>query len=283
MVDRSGKLTILEDDYRDYNLPKYKQEVTGRDAGADDSTRRKAPRRWGPRFNDSNENVMAASPGRLKLWFVVLSWLSRAYDWIRDVKTSRPQSVREFFLQVKGGTVDIKVLEGHAEMYKASINHARMVGQEALAESLEALAEEKRAEALMVASGIAAKYVTESSLAALAPGASRKLRLDYVKNFTRAIPDELIQLKKHADELGIFDNYAVLHYDPKNQSASPTKADVAAMRDPILFGLVWGSRNLYYLGDWEDEYCDLTLDKLVGLLAERGIKPVQDIQRPSEV
>jgi hypothetical protein len=45
-----------------------------------------------------------------------------------------------------------------------------------------------------------------------------------------------------------------------------TKAEVEKAKDPILFGVVKGTRNLYYIGDWIDEYCDLTLDKFLSVL-----------------
>jgi hypothetical protein len=45
-----------------------------------------------------------------------------------------------------------------------------------------------------------------------------------------------------------------------------TKAEVEKAKDPILFGVLKGTRNLYFIGDWIDEYCDLTLDKFLSTL-----------------
>ena len=66
----------------------------------------------------------------------------------------------------------------------------------------------------------------------------------------------------------VFDNYCILHYDPENNAISPTVA--GKMADPILFGMIQGSTNLYYIADWIDEYCDLTLDRFIEELS--GIK-----------
>jgi hypothetical protein len=41
-----------------------------------------------------------------------------------------------------------------------------------------------------------------------------------------------------------------------------TKEEIARKKDPILFGLIEDRRRLYFVGDWEDEYCNLTLDKI---------------------
>ena len=72
------------------------------------------------------------------------------------------------------------------------------------------------------------------------------------------------------NELLIFDNYCILHYDPEKKSYAQTieeqKRETQKRRDPILFGLIRGSNKLYYITDWVDEFCDLTLDKFVETL-----------------
>ena len=35
---------------------------------------------------------------------------------------------------------------------------------------------------------------------------------------------------------------------------------------PILFGVIKNSNKLYYLSDWKDEYCDLTLEEMFKVL-----------------
>ena len=37
----------------------------------------------------------------------------------------------------------------------------------------------------------------------------------------------------------------------------------AKRRDPILFGIFKESRKLYYIGDWVDDYCDLTRKRIL--------------------
>jgi hypothetical protein len=98
--------------------------------------------------------------------------------------------------------------------------------------------------------------------------------LDYVKNFTRIIPDKFLEIKKSLDEKCIFDNYCVMHYDLKLEGYALTHKEVEEekkKKDPILFGLIQGSRKLYYIGDWVDEYCDLTLEKFIDEFGKSAI------------
>lgn len=44
------------------------------------------------------------------------------------------------------------------------------------------------------------------------------------------------------------------------------------MKDPILFGVMEHSRKLYYIGDWKDEYCDLTLEDMFTSLGEKVLE-----------
>lgn len=89
------------------------------------------------------------------------------------------------------------------------------------------------------------------------------LRLTWIGNFTRTIPKEIRELKLMADKLNAFDNYVILHYDPSGESVRSTEQEINKAKDPILFGVIHNSRRLYYIGDWVDEYCNLTLEKLI--------------------
>ena len=97
------------------------------------------------------------------------------------------------------------------------------------------------------------------------------VRLDYIKNFVRVIPPSILEIKNKVDDLGLFDNYVIMHYDPNNESTKMTNEEIEKAKDPILFGLIKGSSKLYYIGDWVDDYCDLTLDKLIDEVGEDGI------------
>lgn len=91
----------------------------------------------------------------------------------------------------------------------------------------------------------------------------RSIRLDWIANFCRFIPTAVrVQLQK-VEETRIFDNYVIMHYDPKNISSKKTREEA---KDPILFGVTESSNRLYFIADWIDEYCDLTLRDALGML-----------------
>jgi hypothetical protein len=120
------------------------------------------------------------------------------------------------------------------------------------------------------------KTITEDVLVQLCEKAPRALRLDYLANFTRSIPIEVIKKKLEADNLCVFDNYVVLHYDPENDGTEMTdeekEKEKRKKQDPILCGLITGSNKLYFVSDWIDEKCDLTYDKLIEIVGKEAVE-----------
>lgn len=182
-------------------------------------------------------------------------------------------SVEEFFSSIKNNTEELKVIKDRAEGYVKALEKLKSLGQVSLYESMTVEIEVHRAEAQLDSIGMN-KYISENSIVEFIKKSDKYLRLDWIKNFTRMIPDEVANKKFKADELQIFDNYVVLHYDPENKSNQLTAEEKEKMADPILFGVLIGSKKLYYVGDWIDEYCDLTLDQVIKHLGESHIKNV---------
>ena len=92
-----------------------------------------------------------------------------------------------------------------------------------------------------------------------------------LRNYERNIPDDIID--KVADTKEIFDDFYIVFTDYTGEK----RAKVAKERrdkDPILFGNIFEdgkpSKKMYFIGDWVDEYCDLTLDKMMNALKESG-------------
>lgn len=103
------------------------------------------------------------------------------------------------------------------------------------------------------------RYIAFSKLEQLKNNGKKVIDIDYVGNFNRVIPNDVVEKKLKCDELHVFDNYCIMYYDPTGQTYGRT---ASAKRDPILFGLINHSERLYYIADWEDDLCDLTLDKI---------------------
>lgn len=115
-------------------------------------------------------------------------------------------------------------------------------------------------------------YITEKQAIIFMKNSSKGVRLDFLRGYTRSIPINVANLKAKADDLRIFDNYCVMHYDPslkvlKEQSTTKNVKEAKQVyKDPILFGMINGSRKLYYIADWITDDDDLTLDKLMSEL-----------------
>lgn len=150
--------------------------------------------------------------------------------------------------------------------YIVALKQAHDMGQESLAQNLISAMFINKYESILYAGGIRHK-VTEEQVVNFVKKAEKGVRLDYIKNFVRPLPESAVAAKKSADKLMVFDNYVILHFDPELKSFAETQAEEEKKRqkkaDPIMFGLISGSKNLYYITDWIDDYCDLTLDKFV--------------------
>lgn len=113
------------------------------------------------------------------------------------------------------------------------------------------------------------KYIEFGALEKLKSPGAKVVDIDYIKNFGRVIPNDVVKKKIECDKMCVFDNYCVMYYDPSGETyAKPS----AAKRDPILFGLINHSNKLYYIADWEDELCNLTLEKIAEKCSVSEIK-----------
>lgn len=100
-----------------------------------------------------------------------------------------------------------------------------------------------------------------------------------LENYEREIPDEIVETIKNVGHQ--FTQLYVLFTDyTGREERKVEKARIE--KDPILFGTFQNKESrtvidrFYFLGDWIDEYCDLTLDKMV---AEMKTLSNKDITR----
>ncbi len=183
------------------------------------------------------------------------------------------QNTEEFFKQLKKSFefLENKDVNDIIEFYSKHIKQAKDLRQTALLENLINKIDIIKLESILFNDGHFTKYVSEEDIIKFnGKFGVKNLYLTRVKNFNRVIPNRIFELKQKADELLVFDNYVILHTDATgdviNETEAERKARIRREKDPILFGLIKGSTKLYYIGDWVDEYCDLTLDKLLNAL-----------------
>lgn len=98
-----------------------------------------------------------------------------------------------------------------------------------------------------------------------------------LENYEREIPDEIVEvIEKTKDK---FDQLYVLFTDYTGK-VERRVAKERRSNDPILFGTFQDKSinsiidRFYFLGDWQDEYCDLTLDKMVNEMKEKRNKDI---------
>ena len=87
-----------------------------------------------------------------------------------------------------------------------------------------------------------------------------------LSRYEREIPDEIVDVVIKTKD--IFDQFYIVFTDYTGKVEKQVE-EYRREKDPILFGTFQDKENsviidrFYFLGDWIDEYCNLTLDKLV--------------------
>jgi len=191
----------------------------------------------------------------------------------KEVLEKYTYTIDDFFKTIKDSKMEISTTMDILKKYETVLIEARKNGQQSLVEKLLKMKDVISSECRLIENGIT-KYVTEEQVVKLYKNVDKKkhLKLTYLENYIRIIPSDVIKLKDSADQIKIFDNYVILHFDPFNNSTDLTeKEKEIKSKDPILFGVIQNSRKLYFIGDWIDEYCDLTLDKMMETIDDKEL------------
>lgn len=89
-----------------------------------------------------------------------------------------------------------------------------------------------------------------------------------LEEFPRVIPEDISNIIKQVKEKEIFDELWVLYLDYTNEELKTNKEKIKE-KDPILFGKINECDEKYFfIVDWIDEYCDLTLSKFIDIMGE---------------
>lgn len=117
--------------------------------------------------------------------------------------------------------------------------------------------------------------------------ANDAVKIIELENYEREIPDEITELIGQVKDK--FDQLYVVFTDYTGRVEKQVEKE-RREKDPILFGTFQNNSNktvidrFYYLGDWEDEYCDLTLDKMVNETTKAGKRNiVKTISTPKDI
>lgn len=180
-------------------------------------------------------------------------------------KEKKPtMSIADFFKAVKGSAINIEKYTQRSNDYLNALKYAKQLNQDALVQELKSKVDEAKYESILYSAGFTT-VITEEQVVKFYKECKKGLALTWVRNYIRIIPEKASEKKKEADALEVFDNYVILFYDPNKKAYKEEK-------DPILFGVIKGVRKLYYIADWMDEYCDLTLEQFIDKFGEEAIK-----------
>lgn len=111
--------------------------------------------------------------------------------------------------------------------------------------------------------------------------ADKVVKIIELEKYPRTIPDEVAEKIQALKENNSFDQYYVVFTDYTGE-AERQVAKERRRKDPIIFGAfeqklegIWDILDrFYYIADWEDEYCDLTLAKMVDAMTKKKKKSI---------
>lgn len=285
---QKNRLEIFENFEIDFNLPKFtkgvKVELSGsivRDQNFNgssifitDGTATTGINNWAtigvtPQWIDGNSIDLPTKEKKIPFWKKIFP---KNKEVIKEKK--KTMTILAFFSSLANSLNDLKTLQDIAIHYETAISNADKGGQKALVDKLKTRLESAKTEAQLVMLKLN-KYVQEEQIVDFYNRADKdkNLKLTWIRNFIKPIPTDILNVKKSLDDQFVFDNYVILHYDPKDDATDLTNAQKEEVKrrekDPILFGVIKDSRRLYYVADWIDDYCDLTLDTVIETLGEK--------------
>lgn len=270
LSENKNNLIIFDQFIVDENLPKYKKIKEFKDNSTNSF------------LMVSNDNLRSISKpidNKISVFNKIIQfWIIRnilmflyfmfCFDKIKLNK------VKETFKLVKKSCEEIDANDNRLLGYRQAAIVAENSGQTALKESLNEKYNICYSELKLKDIGFN-KYISEENIINFVKKCPKGLRLDYIKNFTRQIPESIIDKKNKCDNLFLFDNYVIMHYDPTSKSYKETQREIELKKDPILFGLIKGSRKLYFIDEWIDEICDLNLDQIAELIGKKSIENIK--------
>lgn len=104
----------------------------------------------------------------------------------------------------------------------------------------------------------------------------RTVIINYLSEYPREIPLDIAEKIEVLKENHVFDSFIIVYTDYTGEERSKVAEDERE-KDPIIFGIYANPREkliydrYYFIADWEDEFCDLTMEKLI--IEQRNMNP----------
>lgn len=203
-------------------------------------------------------------------------WYDRLLRWFHK-KTEKKEIPPMTFEEAKallGERTISPDIENAAVRLKELVAKTRGNGQIALSKRLETEYTNILNEIVLVKNGLF-HYLTEDDTVKLLQKADYGIRIDFWNDYPDFVPDDVMEAKRKADALCVFDNWCIMHYDPEGKALKQIEVE-EYRRDPILFGMIIGSDRLYYVKDWKTDKDDVTIDKVCRTLGIEKIRDAKD-------
>ena len=193
-------------------------------------------------------------------------------------------SPSQYFDYIKNAKNDITT-EALKESYSVFLKLAEKytkLGQKESLKKLCFLADTLKKEEKLIELGIT-KYIYKDVIEDYIENvADKTVKIIELSRYMREVPDELVETIEKSKDL--FDEFYVVFTDYTGKEERKVEKE-RRDKDPILFGVFKNNSNVadrfYFLGDWVDEYCDLTLDKMVEQYQEnKGYSPAVETKIP---
>ena len=193
-------------------------------------------------------------------------------------------SPSQYFDYIKNAKNDITT-EALKESYSVFLKLAEKytkLGQKESLKKLCFLADTLKKEEKLIELGIT-KYIYKDVIEDYIENvADKTVKIIELSRYMREVPDELVETIEKSKDL--FDEFYVVFTDYTGKEERKVEKE-RRDKDPILFGVFKNNFNVadrfYFLGDWIDEYCDLTLDKMVEQYQEnKGYSPAVETKIP---
>lgn len=173
-----------------------------------------------------------------------------------------------YFQFVKSSLSQLQLEDLTMRLHKLSelVRQAGSLGQTAVYEELAlqmaGIAKEQEAAAIGCSKRISEKVVKFF----ISKIEGKTVKFDKFENFPRVVPVEIAAKIKEIQDTKVFDSYKIVYVDYTKEVLTTTEQKIRT-KDPILFGCFdHKPEQLYFIVDWVDEYCELTLNKLVEVM-----------------
>lgn len=198
-----------------------------------------------------------------------------------EEKTITPSQYFDFIKGTKN-TITTEALKNSYDVFLKLAEKYQRLGQAESLKKLCFLADTLIKEEKLIEMGISTYIYKDVIEDYIENVADKTVKIVELSRYMREIPDELVETVERTKP--IFDEFYVIFTDYTGKEERKIEKE-RRDKDPILFGVFKNNTNVadrfYFLGDWIDEYCDLTLDKMVEQYKKKkDVSPLKETEIP---